>query len=257
MSLPILTEADLDDDAIDDDEPIDAPKAVLITGAAGNIGRKLIAAWADRYDLTLVDLHDAGDEHIAVADLSTFDPDWVDLFEGIDVVVHLAGNPDAEAPWSAVVGPNLDATAHVLNAAALGGVERVVFASSNHAMGGYMPLDGPIHEGLPPLPDGDYGASKLAGERLGIALADAFDLTFVALRLGWNRAGDNPPEGMPDPWSRALWLSNGDLVRVFTAAVEAPLDEGESVVANAMSANPGSRWDLAVARDRLGYVAQD
>jgi len=254
MSLPILSEDDLEAD----DEPIDAPKAVLITGAAGNIGRKLTAAWADRYDLTLIDAVDTGDEHISVYDLSTFDPDWVDLFEGIDVVVHLAGNPDSEAPWEHVAGPNLDAMAHVLNASALAGVERVVFASSNHAMGAYRDLgDGPITEDLPPRPDGDYGASKLVGERLGVALADAFDLTFVALRLGWNKAGDNPPEGMPDAWSRSIWLSNGDLVRAFTAAVEAPLDEGESVVANAMSANRRSRWDLSVARERLGYVAED
>ena len=64
----------------------------------------------------------------------------------------------------------------------LAGVERVVFASSNHVMGDYRHVgDGPITVDMTPMPDGPYGVTKLVGERLGRSLARAFDLTFIAI----------------------------------------------------------------------------
>ena len=99
---------------------------------------------------------------------------------------------------------NLDAMGHVFHAAALAGVERLIFASSNHAMGGYKELgDMPITVELPPRP-GPYGATKLMGERLGRSLAAAFDLTCVALRLGWDPGRCQLAETLPDEWARAI-----------------------------------------------------
>src|SRR5205823_2417907 len=117
--------------------------------------------------------------------------------------------------------------------------------------------DGPITIDLPPLPDGPYGATKLIGERLGQGCARAFDLTFVALRLGWVQRGANRPETLPDDWARALWLSNADLVRLFGRAVEAELDARAFVVVNGLSHNQGSRWDLAHAAAVLRYYPED
>ena len=119
--------------------------------------------------------------------------------------------------------------ANVFHAAALAGVERIIFASSNHVMGGYRELDdGPITVERDPLPDGPYGAAKLFGERLGQSLARTFDLTFVALRLGWIQEGPNRSETLPDDWSRKHWLSNTDLVRLFDCAVEAEIEDRTS-----------------------------
>lgn len=249
--LPVLEEHDDEDDA-DNDRP-----TVLITGASGNIGRKLRDAWADRYSLVLLDLESDDASEVHEADLSRWDESWPALFEGVDVVVHLAANPNDSATWDAVVGPNIDGTANVFHAAGLSGVSRVVFASSNHAMGGYRPLEGPITEDLPPLPDGPYGATKLMGERLGLALSRAFEMEFVALRIGWVQVDDNRPETMPDDWSRGIWLSNEDLVRLATCAVEAPLPAVDFIVVNGTSANSGSRWPLDRARALLGYEPQD
>src|SRR5262249_59494050 len=101
---------------------------------------------------------------------------------GAHTVANRAADPDAEAGWDELIGPNLDVLANVFNAAALAGVERVIFASSNHVMGGYRDLDDePITVDREPRPDGPYGAAKLFGERLGRSLARAFDLTFIAL----------------------------------------------------------------------------
>jgi NAD+ dependent glucose-6-phosphate dehydrogenase len=125
-------------------------------------------------------------------------------------------------------------------------------------MGDYRHVgDGPITVDLPPKPDGPYGATKLMGERLGMAHASDFDLTFVALRIGWVQRGENRPETLPDDWARSIWLSNADLVRLFTCAVEADLDAGEFVVVNGLSNNRGTRWSLSEAADWLDYHPVD
>jgi NAD+ dependent glucose-6-phosphate dehydrogenase len=259
-SLHILHQDDLDDEAEPFDEDDDeAPRTVLITGASGNIGRKLRAAWADVYDLVLIDKEaEPDDPEVIAADLSQLDETWLTNFHGVDTVIHLAANPNESATWEELERPNLDALGNVLHASALAGVDRLIFASSNHAMGGYRDLgDIPITVDLPPKPDGPYGAAKLMGERLGRSLSHAFDITFIALRLGWVQRGANRPETLPDEWSRCLWLSNNDLIRLFDAAVEADLGDRLFAVVNGMSNNRGTRWDLTTAAEILGYNPED
>ncbi len=254
--LRILGQDDAEEDL---DEEGESPRTVLITGACGNLGRKLRAAWEDVYDLVLIDKSAPDDDpEVIVADLAEWDDAWVSHFDDVDTVIHLAGNPNEFATWDELVGPNLDALANVFNAAAYGGVERLIFASSNHAMGDYRHLgDMPITVDLPPRPDGPYGGLKLAGERLGKSLASAFDLTFIALRLGWIQSGANRPETLPDDWARRLWLSNDDVVHLFDCAVEADLGDRSFLVVNGMSHNQGMRWDLTEASEWLGFEPAD
>src|SRR5262249_10857190 len=149
--LPIL---DPEEDDLDDEEPL----AVLITGAAGNIGSKLRNAWEGQYDLVLLDRDPRGDPDILEAELADPAGGWIEHFHGVDVVVHREGNPNEFASWEELAGPNIGALANVLHAAVLAGVERVIFASSNHAMGDYREFgDMPIAVNFPPKPDGPYG----------------------------------------------------------------------------------------------------
>ena len=246
-------------DVLDDEDDLgDEVRSVLITGANGNIGKKLRAAWGDAYDLLLIDRDDGGDPEVVAADLADWSDSWVGLFEGVDTVIHLAANPSDQASWEALVRPNLDALCNVFHAAALAGVERVVFASSNHAMGGYREFgDMPITTDLPPRPGNPYGAAKLFGERLGRSFAHAFQISVVALRLGWVQTGANLAATLPDDWSKSLWLSDADMVRLFDRAVEAELEPGDFVLANGMSDNDGMRWDLSAAEERLAFEPQD
>jgi NAD+ dependent glucose-6-phosphate dehydrogenase len=258
--LRILDQHELEVDPDEEpDDPDDGPRTILITGACGNIGSKLRAAWDDVYDLVLLDrAPPPGDEDVIVADLAEWDESWVAHFDHVDTVIHLAANPDEFSSWEELLRPNLDALANVFHAAAFGGVERVIFASSNHAMGGYRDLgDMPITVDLPPRPDSPYGAMKLMGERLGKSLAAAFDVTFIALRLGWIQRGENRPETLPDPWARLMWLSNDDLIDLFESAVEADLGDRSFLVVNGMSNNRGMRWDLSGAAEWLGYEPTD
>ncbi|WP_240907330.1 NAD-dependent epimerase/dehydratase family protein [Paludisphaera rhizosphaerae] len=265
--LPIIDPEDLldDEEGFNPEEELeefdidDEPRTVLITGACGNIGRKLRAAWEDVYDLILLDAEPGEDDaEVFKVDLSVFDEEWITHFHGVDTVVHLAANPDEHASLAELSESNLDALANVFNAAALAGVERLVYASSVHVMTGLREEEPEVITAEePPRPSGIYGAMKYAGERFGKSLAQAFDVTFIALRLGWVQHGANRPEGLKDDWEKKLWLSNGDLVRLFDAAVEAEIEDRLFLVVNGVSRNHGGLWDLADAAEILGYLPED
>jgi hypothetical protein len=254
-----LTEEELEELEDLESELDDTARSVLITGARGNIARKLRDAWEDLYDLVLLDLEeDPEDPEIIQADLSVWDQRWVDLFADVDTVIHLAGNRDEFSSWQDLTDPNIDAFANVLNAAVLNEVERFVFASSNHVMGGYREIEEiPITVDLSPKPDSPYGATKLMGERMGKAAAEAYGMTFVALRLGWIQDGPNLPETLHDEWARQMWLSNDDTVQLFEASIEADLGDCRFLVLNGMSNNEGMRWDLGPTVEWLDYQPED
>jgi uronate dehydrogenase len=248
-------------------------RSVLITGAAGNLGAKLRRHLEGRYDLRLLDLDPRGDASIVPADLSRWEPHWVEIFQGVDAVVHLAADPTAHQTWTNLVGPNVDAVLNVFHAAARAGVHRVVYASSNHVMGGYQddPQAVRLTTDLPPRPgtryvvNGEprdssaYGSAKLFGERVGKGLAEAHGLSVIAVRIGWVRPGDNRAEDVPldrGPWFRLMWLSNRDYCQLMERCLLADLPR-EFVVVNGMSANTGMRWDIEATRRLIGYEPQD
>ena len=231
---------------------------VLVTGAGGNLGRKLVAhlvaaPWCSgivALDRTaLPDLMHPKVKSV-VLDLARRSPALDAALAEADAAVHLAAqNPYPDASWEdgAV---SFDMTLHAVEALARsGGAKRFVFASSNHVMGGYKDeavSSGTLTTALPPQPGtrvapGDvpraYAAAKLMGERLLAAKAEPRGLTAVSLRIGWCQPGDNRPEtisaagipGEPVPdtpeaarelaWFRAMWLSNGDFLRAVSAAL--------------------------------------
>lgn len=249
------------------------PKIVLITGASGNLGAKLRTSMQDRYALRLIDLDSRGDASIVQADLSVWNDDWVSQFDGVDTVVHLAADPTAHQTWPKLIGPNIDAVANVYQAAASHGVRRVVFASSNHVMGGYQhdPEPARLTTAIAPRPgthykvgtetrdSTPYGTAKLFGERLGQSLSAATGLSVIAVRIGWVRPGENRVREIPidrGSWFRQMWLSNRDFCSLMERCVLANSSLRFAIV-NGMSANPGMRWDLDHTRRMVGYEPQD
>ncbi|HXG11065.1 MAG TPA: NAD(P)-dependent oxidoreductase [Gemmataceae bacterium] len=248
-------------------------RTVLITGAAGNLGSKLRRHLEGRYPLRLLDIDPRGDDAIIPADLSRWDLRWVDHFQGADTVVHLAADPTAFQSWPSLIGPNLDALINMYLASARAGVRRVVFASSNHVMGGYQDVPEParITTDLPPRPgtryvvDGQlrdstpYASAKLFGERLGKCFAEAHGLSVIAVRIGWVRPGENRARELPaerGDWFRLMWLSNRDFCQLMERCIEADGSIRFAVV-NGMSANTGMRWDIEHTRRLLGYEPHD
>jgi len=245
---------------------------ILITGAAGNLGGKLRHHLEGRYPLRLID-RAGGDPAISTADLAVWDNRWTDLFAGVDVVVHLAADPTAQQTWPNLIAPNVDAVLNVFQAAVRSGVKRVVYASSNHVMGGYKDIAEPwlLTTNLPPLPgaryevrgeqrdSSAYGSAKLFGERLGQHLSVTQTLSVIALRIGWVQVGDNRPRDIPTDrgdWFRLMWLSNRDYLQLMERCILAD-PAIRFAVLNGMSANSGMRWDIEETRRLVGYQPSD
>ncbi|WP_370681923.1 NAD-dependent epimerase/dehydratase family protein [Comamonas sp. GB3 AK4-5] len=202
------------------------PAQIVVTGATGQIGRKAIALlarqpWCKRLigidvqaDASLFSPEQRERLTLVTADLQRPDPAWTHYFEGSNAVLHLAAKHSTpDASWEDALG-SYDMTLNVLTAAATYDVGRLVFSSSNHAMGGYkdLPLAASMGPGkltahTKPAPgtrwfDGQrevhslaYGTSKVMGERLCRAYSAVTQgrLSTVALRIGWALPGDNDP----------------------------------------------------------------
>lgn len=231
-----------------------AKKRVVITGASGNIGQMLSATFVDRYDLVLTDVDEdtsAEGIRVHVADIRELDQ-LQPLIDGADAIVHLAGDASPTATWESVYALNILGVRNVLEAARIAGVPRVVFASSNHAMGMYD-RDGewPVYNHQLPRPDSLYGVSKVFGETIGRFYHDEYGLEFIALRIGWStdEISDHDAELL-----HAMWLSPDDTAQVIGQAIEAEVDFG---IYYAISDNPNRRWDLTNTMLELGYRPED
>jgi uronate dehydrogenase len=191
---------------------------ILITGAAGNLGRHLrtgLAPLARR--LRLVDVKDMGEaaahEEIARCDLADRAA-ALEVTRDCDAIVHFAGHP-RELSFDEVVGDVLPGSYHMYEGARLHGAKRVVYASSIHAVGFYdvetVPGVGVRHR-----PDTFYGLTKTFTEDLASLYWDKFGIESVCLRIC---SCFEEPRDRRMLWS---WLSHADMVRLTTAALTAP-----------------------------------
>ncbi|MBW1716666.1 MAG: NAD(P)-dependent oxidoreductase [Deltaproteobacteria bacterium] len=233
-----------------------AKKQVLITGAAGNIGAKLGNAFVGKYDLIPLDRKKIDVPKAICADLSAYDKNWARYFENLSAVIHLAANPYEGAPWKALIGDNIDSVLNVCHACVKKKVNCLIFASSCHTMGGYKDKNVDlITTDIDPLPDCDYGVSKLIGERICESFSDKYPLSVICLRIGWVPRGDRRPGIDTSAWLRSLWLSNRDLVQVFEKSIEEK--NMKFKILYAMSNNKGMNWDLETTMKTLSYKPRD
>jgi uronate dehydrogenase len=223
---------------------------LLLTGAAGNLGRELRPRLKRYCDvLRLSDREPVGDaaagEEVQQADLA--DKAAIHrLLEGVQAVVHMGGI-STEKPWQTILDANIAGLVNLYEAARAHGTKRIVFASSNHVTGFYR-QDQTIGPRDPVRPDGFYGLSKAFGENLAQLYWDRFGLETVSVRIG---------SSFPAPRDRrmlATWLSYDDAERLVAAALSAPV-VGHTVIYG-MSDNPLTWWDNTAAR-HIGFRPQD
>ena len=111
---------------------------ILITGICGMIGSFLAPELDRDHEVHGIDLKPSDWPNSTQADLC--DPAALPpIFEGVEVVLHLAADPrhEVEMGWDVLTNPNLIATARMFDAAHDAGVRRVIVASSMHTMGCY------------------------------------------------------------------------------------------------------------------------
>ncbi len=137
-----------------------AKRKVVITGAAGRIGRVLREGLKESYDLRLLYnrtvLPAREDEEVFVADITDLEK-MEQVVDGCDAVIHMAGNPEVSASFEDCHRQNSLGTWCVYEACVRRGCGRAVFASTNHVTGMYE------KEGTPPVPTCRYAPTASTG----------------------------------------------------------------------------------------------
>lgn len=224
---------------------------IVITGAAGHIGSMLRPRLAQPgRTLRLVDvvpLTAADGEEVLEASVTDLDA-LTTACQDAAAVIHLAGIPD-EAPWDRIAAVNIHGTYAAFEAARRAGVGRVIFASSNHAVGFTPAADFPVADYAFPAPDTYYGVSKAAGEALAALYHYRYRMDAICLRILTCAAR---PRSVRD---LSTWLSPDDTGRLFEACLTT--QQPGFRVAYGVSANTRGGWvSLAEARS-LGYQPED
>jgi uronate dehydrogenase len=218
---------------------------VLLTGAAGKLGRRLRAPLAQRYpqlrSSDLVAIADtAHNEEFAAADLSD-EAQVKALVSGVDAIVHFGGYP-REAGWDTIIPANIIAVTNLWEAALEAGVKKIVYASSNHVIG-FHPVERTIGVTAEVKPDSRYGVSKAFTETVARFYYEKFGLESLGLRIG--RCEDLPTD------SRMLstWIHPDDLFQLVVCGIEQPV---RADVVYGVSANSRSCWSNE-GLDHLAY----
>ena len=235
-------------------------RRVLVTGAAGRIGSYFAEHAHEKYQLRLTDITFGEQDEKMRAYGEVVTGELRDLAflkracEGIDTVVHLAGNPNPIASWLELLEPNMIGTYHVCVAAKAAGCRRIIYASSIHAVTGYPP-DAQVKTDEPVNPGDLYGVTKCFGEALGRYMSGVEGVSFIALRIG----AFQPETTARDP-HKAMYLdyfvSQRDLNQLIHRCVDAN-DNLRYAVFHGLSNNRYKRLDISDARVLVGYEPQD
>jgi len=210
---------------------------VLVTGAAGTLGREVVAhlatlGWAVRAD-DRVPLDPATADEVSTGDL--LDPEHARaLVAGMSAVVHVAAIPSPiPGAEQEIFTNNVLSAYQVLDAAGRAGVPRIVYVSSLSALGfaysqrGASPERVPVTEAHPFAAEDVYGLSKHLGERIARTVALHSGSTVVSLRFPFLGHGERLRKHLAfvhaDPgadrgglWS---WLDTRDAARAVQAAL--------------------------------------
>jgi uronate dehydrogenase len=225
-------------------------KRILFTGAAGNLGRRLRERLHELADVVrLSDLADVGpagpNEEVVLCDLADRDA-VMKMCEGVDAILHFGG-VSTELEWAPIMQANIQGMVNLYEAVHKLGIRRVVFASTNHAMGMYRTTE-QVDATMPPRPDGYYGISKVFGETLSRFYWDRFGVETVCLRIGYCWPEATTYRQM------VTWLSLDDLVELLRRSLVTP--RVGHTIAFGTSGNEGRWWDDRHSRF-LGFVAKD
>jgi len=245
-----------------------------VTGAAGNVGRAILPAFEAEHDVVAFTHSETDDLDSETLDVTDADEVHGKL-DNFDAIVHLAGASDPDAEWDTVVELNVEGTKTVLDAAAENGIDRVVFASSNHAVGTYNAADTDDPESMtigdartvdpddPTRPDSYYGVSKVACEGLTHFYAETKELEVINLRIGWlmdedglrENAGDDVEPGKAR-FARATWLSPRDCRDVHLKSATVDLSDSP-VTLNAVSRNDDRFHSITETMRTVDYEPRD
>jgi nucleoside-diphosphate-sugar epimerase len=228
---------------------------ILITGARGTIGQKLIARLGGEHDLCLLSRSAVADDLRWIqADVTNFE-EILSAMTGVDVVIHLAIATGHEGDYEEDVfndqrfDVNVKGTYHVFEAAKRAGVKRVIYTSSLTVVWGAL---GEVASDASAQPVGTYALTKHLGEQVAQYYAQQHRLSVVCLRIP-------KPVDIDDPNTVAQpilpqWIAFPDLMQAYQLAIEKQDIHFEIITVVGESSK--RRWDLSKAERLLGYQAQ-
>jgi NAD+ dependent glucose-6-phosphate dehydrogenase len=259
---------------------------VLMTGACGKCGTALVRLNHDKVFLDCLDpVKSLERTHFVKGDVGDSKL-LVEAMQGCDAVVHLAYTwPDAIGNWEEVLYINTENTRNILKTASYLDIDRVIYASSNHAVGMYEIHNAPriyelghgiiVDRNTPVRPDSLYGVGKVFSENLGRFYSENGGPKFYAIRIGAVLgAGDDHPfayaeEGVKNGlWKRdsdvyqykekrlrAMWQSRRDFAQMIDLCLryQGPAFD----IFYGVSDNPRRWLDIEYAKEMLGYQPQD
>ena len=225
-------------------------KRILITGAGGGIGRSLretlhgvypVLRLSDR--VALAPAREGEDvDRTELSDFAAVER----MVAGVDGIIHLGGI-SGENEWPTILEGNIIGLYNVFEAARRAGVKRIVFATSNHAVGFY-PRAQKIDHRVVPRPDSRYGVSKAFGEAIASIYSDKYGIGVLCTRIG--NFGSKPI----DKRRLSIWISPRDYTQLVRIGIEHPEIRYEIVYG--VSNNQRSWYDNSNA-ERLGYRPED
>ena len=232
-------------------------RKVLVTGAAGLIGEILLKNNTENNLFGLDIIPSLYSNHYAT-DIS--DPKELErIFKNnnIEVVVHLAGNPSVLATWDSLLINNINGTANIYEAAKNSGVKKVIFASSNHAVGlfendkPYKQIVSGNYKGIKNYklirsnceirPDSLYGTSKAFGENIGRYYQENYGLNVACLRIGSVRKINTPVE-QGNNRIFSTWCSHEDIYGLIDACIKS--EDLKFNIFYGVSDNQWKIWDI-------------
>ena len=244
-------------------------KNILITGGSGLVGSVLVKNLNEKFNVKVLDQNKSQDSKTHIGNIDKLET-IIDAFENIDTVVHLAGDRRVHGDWESILQNNLIGVYNIYEAAKHHKLNRVVFASSQHATGAnyeiepYSFINNGNYNKIPKnysaldektriRPDSYYGVSKAFGEAIGSYYSDYHDISTINLRIGWVLSDDDPTFS---PASLNLWLSHRDLTQIVEKSINAPKDIRYETF-YATSDNFWKIWSIEKARNILKYQPKD
>jgi nucleoside-diphosphate-sugar epimerase len=238
-------------------------RRVLVTGAAGNIGSYFAEQSHQRYALRLMVRGDEdkseierikGFGEVVTADLADL-PRLKELCDGVQTVLHLAASASPSSTWEQLLPANIIGAYNIMVAAKHAGCERLIYASSIHAVSGYPP-DVQVKTTDPVNPGDLYGVSKCFGEALGRYMATQEGLGVIVLRIGAFQPLSTAKDAEGGVEMMDMFVSRRDLNDLVQRCIDAP-DRLRFAILHGVSDNRFKRLDISDARELLGYNPHD
>lgn len=235
-------------------------RRILITGAAGRIGRVIIPQLIKHFWIKAVDKVVYKEKDINTrgewikADLCNFSK-FLSACKGVDTIIHLAHEILAsDDDYMHREDPNFIMTENLFAAARDSGCRRVIYASSIHAVDGY-PKNTVVTEEMAPRPRNRYGVNKAFGEALAAYESSRKYMSCLVIRIGVVHL---PGEflRLEDPLTLCAYVSCKDLNDIIMKCINAP-NNLKFGVFHAISCIDKPRFSLEKTSYILGYSPAD